>query len=174
MDHDNDTGSLLNLSLCGFGRNGWGIMLLCLIFFLMCVLIRFWFESWSYSIAKAGLELTILEFSFLPAAFLPQAPKSWDYRWELLCSCWCSLQFIAELFRGHCTHLSVLSTFFGRIAFVTLQWPPYWRAVVTLRPQVLSNRVYLWWKEWLTWPSLSLQLDPCHLCLRNKKTFLNP
>lgn len=33
MDHDNDTGSLLNLSLCEFGRNGWGIMLLCLNFF---------------------------------------------------------------------------------------------------------------------------------------------
>lgn len=36
MDHDNDTGSLLNLSLYGFGRNGWRIMLLCLIFFNVC------------------------------------------------------------------------------------------------------------------------------------------
>lgn len=133
MDHDNDTGSLLNLFLCVFGRNGWRIMLLSLIF-LMCVLMRFWFESRSYSIAKAGLELTILEFSFLPAVFLPQAPKSWDYRWELPCSCWFLLQFIAELFQGHYTHLSVLSIFCGHIAFVTLQWPPYWRAVVTLRP----------------------------------------
>lgn len=35
MDHDNDTGSLLNLSPCVFGRNGWRIMILNL-FFNVC------------------------------------------------------------------------------------------------------------------------------------------
>lgn len=57
---DQDKGSLQNLSLYVFDRrSGWRITLPCLIDLFLClsVLMRVWFESESYSIAEAGLEL---------------------------------------------------------------------------------------------------------------------